>query len=80
LCIAIETLEVAFFVTGLETLQIQGVEMSKDGSTQSKVRSFEAFQSSKDGTTYYFLLLIFTLNHFCLLFVLFAKFLKCQFF
>jgi hypothetical protein len=37
---------VAFFVTGvtgLETLQIQGVEMSTGGSTESNVRSFEAF-------------------------------------
>jgi hypothetical protein len=28
LCISLETVEVAFFVTGLETFQIQGVEMS----------------------------------------------------
>jgi hypothetical protein len=35
--------EVAFFVTGLETLQILGVEMSRGGSTESNVRSFEAF-------------------------------------
>jgi hypothetical protein len=28
LCIFIETVEMAFFVTGLETLQILGVEMS----------------------------------------------------
>jgi hypothetical protein len=41
--------------------------MSKDGSTESEVRSFEAFQSSKDGATYYSI-------------VLFVKFLKCQFF
>jgi hypothetical protein len=33
--ISIETVEVCFFVTGLATLQIQGVEMSN-------VRSFEA--------------------------------------
>jgi hypothetical protein len=38
--ISIETVEVAFFVTGLETLQILGVEMST-GSTESNVRSFE---------------------------------------
>jgi hypothetical protein len=43
LCISIETVEVVFFVTGLETLQILGVEMSTGGSTQSNVRSFEAF-------------------------------------
>jgi hypothetical protein len=43
LCISIETVEVAFFVTGLETLQILGGEMSTGGSTQSNVRSFEAF-------------------------------------
>jgi hypothetical protein len=32
-----------FFVTGLETLQIQGVKMSTGGSSESNVRSFEAF-------------------------------------
>jgi hypothetical protein len=37
---SIETVEVAFFVTELETLQILGVEMST-GSTESNVRSFE---------------------------------------
>jgi hypothetical protein len=31
LCISIEMVEVAFFVTGLETLQILGVEMSNTG-------------------------------------------------
>jgi hypothetical protein len=40
--ISIETVEVAFFVSGLETLQILGVEMST-GSTESNVRSCEAF-------------------------------------
>jgi hypothetical protein len=35
--IYIETVEVAFFVTGLETLQIQGVEMYAGGSTKSNV-------------------------------------------
>jgi hypothetical protein len=43
LCISIETVRVAFFVTGLETLQILGVEMSTGGSTESDVRSSEAF-------------------------------------
>jgi hypothetical protein len=43
LCISIETVEVAFFVTVLETLQILGVEMSTGGSTESNVGSFEAF-------------------------------------
>jgi hypothetical protein len=43
LCISIETVEVAFFVTGLETVQIQGVEISTGGSTESNVRSFKAF-------------------------------------
>jgi hypothetical protein len=39
-----ETVEVVFFfVTGLETLQVLGVEMSTGGSTESNVRSFEAF-------------------------------------
>jgi hypothetical protein len=38
-----ETVEVFFFVTGFETLQILGVEMSTSGSTESNVRSFEAF-------------------------------------
>jgi hypothetical protein len=40
LCISIETVEVAFFVTGLETLQILGVEMFTGGSTESNVGSF----------------------------------------
>jgi hypothetical protein len=35
--------EVAFFVTGLETLQIQAFEMSTGGSTESNVSSFEVF-------------------------------------
>jgi hypothetical protein len=35
---SIETVEVFFFVTGLETLQILGVEMSTGGSTESNVR------------------------------------------
>jgi hypothetical protein len=43
LYISEETIEVAFFVKGLEILQIQGVEMSTGGSTESNVRSFEAF-------------------------------------
>jgi hypothetical protein len=34
---------VAFFVTGHETLQIQGVKMSTDWSNESNVRLFEAF-------------------------------------
>jgi hypothetical protein len=38
LYISEETVEVAFFVTGLATLQIRGVEMS-----ESNVRSFKAF-------------------------------------
>jgi hypothetical protein len=38
LCISIETV-----VTGLETVQIQGVEISTGGSTESNVRSFKAF-------------------------------------
>jgi hypothetical protein len=42
LCISIETVEVAFFVTGPETFQIQAVEMSTGGSTKSNVMSFEA--------------------------------------
>jgi hypothetical protein len=43
LCISIEMVEVAFFVTGLETLQIQAFEMSTGGSTESNVSSFEVF-------------------------------------
>jgi hypothetical protein len=43
LCISMATVEVAFFVTELETLQILGVEMSTGGSTELNVRSFEAF-------------------------------------
>jgi hypothetical protein len=43
LLVSIAMVEVAFFVTGLETLQILGVEMSTDGSTESNVRSFEVF-------------------------------------
>jgi hypothetical protein len=42
-CICIKTVEVGFFVTRLDTLQILGVEMSTGGSTESNVRSFEAF-------------------------------------
>jgi hypothetical protein len=42
LCISIETVEVACFLTGLETLLILGVEMSTGGSTESNVKSFEA--------------------------------------
>jgi hypothetical protein len=38
LCISVETV-----VTGLETVQIQGVEISTGGSTESNVRSFKAF-------------------------------------
>jgi hypothetical protein len=40
--ISIETVEVAFFVTELKTLQILGVEMSTGDLTESNVRSFEA--------------------------------------
>jgi hypothetical protein len=43
LCISKETVEVAFFVNGFETLQILGVEISTGDSTESNVRSFEAF-------------------------------------
>jgi hypothetical protein len=32
-----------FFVTGLETFQILGVEMSTGGTIESNVRAFEAF-------------------------------------
>jgi hypothetical protein len=32
--------EVLFFVTGLETLQLQGVEMSTGGSIESNARFF----------------------------------------
>jgi hypothetical protein len=41
----IETVEVFFFffVTGLETLLIPGVEIFIGGSTESNVKSFEAF-------------------------------------
>jgi hypothetical protein len=42
LCISIETLKVAFFVKGVEILQVLGVEVSTGGSTESNVRSFEA--------------------------------------
>jgi hypothetical protein len=44
---------VALFVTGVETLQILGVEMSTGGLTESNVRSFEAFL-----TTYEYISLI----------------------
>jgi hypothetical protein len=37
LSISIETVEVAFFVTGLETLQILRVEMFAGGWTESNV-------------------------------------------
>jgi hypothetical protein len=42
-CISLEMVEVAFFLTGLKTLQILGVQMSTGGSTESNVRSFETF-------------------------------------
>jgi hypothetical protein len=44
LCISIETVEVAFFVTGLETLQMLGIEMSTGGSTKSNVNSRFIYQ------------------------------------
>jgi hypothetical protein len=53
LCISIETVEVAFFVTGLETVQILGVEMSTGGSIESNVRSFEAFFTIYLSTSFY---------------------------
>jgi hypothetical protein len=43
LCISVETVEVVFSVTGLETLQVLGVKIATGGSTESNVRSFEAF-------------------------------------
>jgi hypothetical protein len=44
LCISIGTAEVTlFFVSGVEMLQVLGVEVSTGGSTESNVRSFEAF-------------------------------------
>jgi hypothetical protein len=43
LYISIETVKVFFFATEFETLQILGIEMSTGGSTESNVRSFEAF-------------------------------------
>jgi hypothetical protein len=43
LCISIETIEVDFFVTRLKTIQVLVVEMFTGGSTESNVRSFEAF-------------------------------------
>jgi hypothetical protein len=42
---SIETVEVAFFVTGLETLHILGIKMPTNGSTGSNIRSFEVFLS-----------------------------------
>jgi hypothetical protein len=41
--VSTKTVEVAFFVTGLERLQIQGVEMPTGGSTESNVRSLKHF-------------------------------------
>jgi uncharacterized protein YwlG (UPF0340 family) len=40
-----------FFVIGLETLQIQGVEMSAGGSTESNVSLFEALNDCKQETS-----------------------------
>jgi hypothetical protein len=37
LCISIETVEVAFFVTGLEALQILGVEMLSCDPLEDKI-------------------------------------------
>jgi hypothetical protein len=39
----LQVVENPAFVTGLETLQILGVEISTDDSTESNVRSFKAF-------------------------------------
>jgi hypothetical protein len=39
----LQAVENRAFVTGLETLQILGVEISTGDSTESNVRSFEAF-------------------------------------
>jgi hypothetical protein len=43
LCISIETVKAAFFLSGVEVFQVLGVEVSRGGSTESNVRSFEAF-------------------------------------
>jgi hypothetical protein len=44
LCISVEMIDVAlFFVSGVEELQILGVDVSTGCSTESNVRSFEAF-------------------------------------
>jgi hypothetical protein len=41
--IQIKTVKVAFFLSGVEVLQVIGVEVSIGGSTESNVTSFEAF-------------------------------------
>jgi hypothetical protein len=41
--ISIETVKMAFFVSGVEILQVLGVEVFTGGSTESNVRSFQAF-------------------------------------
>jgi hypothetical protein len=43
LVISIETVKIAFFVSGVEILQVLGVKVSTGGSTESNVRSFQAF-------------------------------------
>jgi hypothetical protein len=39
---SIEMVQVAFFLSGVEILQVLGVEVSIGGSTESNVKSFEA--------------------------------------
>jgi hypothetical protein len=41
--ISIEQVKVAFFLSGVEVLQVLGVKMSRGGSIESNVRSFELF-------------------------------------
>jgi hypothetical protein len=56
LCISVETVEVGFFVTGFETHQIIGVEMSTGGSTQSNVKSFLTIYLSVNSYTEYLII------------------------
>jgi hypothetical protein len=43
MCISIETVKVAFFLSGVEVVQVLEVEVSIGGPTKSNVKSFEAF-------------------------------------
>jgi hypothetical protein len=62
LCISLETVEVAFFVTGLETFQIQGVEMSTVVLERSKFCATSELFDSEDLQIHPMFTFLFTLG------------------